>query len=78
VLLRGSQLLENSFLPRGIENGQLLQYGHAYQLIVRANVKAIDVRAREYCMHAERCKNGNATNRTTQQNVNFFIDHYCK
>jgi hypothetical protein len=35
VLLRGSQLLENSFLPCGIENGQLLQYGHAHQLSIK-------------------------------------------
>ena len=38
VLLRCSRLLESSFLPRSIENGWLLQYGHAYQLSVLANV----------------------------------------
>ncbi len=32
------------FLSRGIENGQLLQYGHAYQLSVCANVKTMDAR----------------------------------
>jgi hypothetical protein len=56
VLLRGSWLLKSSFLPRGTENGQLLQYGHAYQLSVRAKVKTMD--AREHT--AEQCENGNA------------------
>jgi hypothetical protein len=32
------------FLSHGIENGQLLQYGHAYQLSVCANVKTMDAR----------------------------------
>ena len=36
-----------------IENGQLLQYGDAYQLNDRTNVKTVDAHT------AERCKNGN-------------------
>ena len=39
VELRCSWLLESSFLPHGIKNGQLLLYGHAYQLSICANVK---------------------------------------
>ena len=39
VLLHRLRLPESSFLPRGIENGQLLHYGHAYQLSVCVNVK---------------------------------------
>jgi hypothetical protein len=55
-LLHGSQLLKSLFLPRGIENDQLLQYGHAYQLSGRANVKTTDACART----AEQYENGNA------------------
>jgi hypothetical protein len=58
VLLRGSQSLKSSFLPRGIENGQLLQYGHSYQLSVCANVKTMYMYARACTV--ERCENGNA------------------
>ena len=57
MLLCHSWLPESSFLPRDIENGQLLQYGHAYQLSVCANVKTMDA-----CVlprTAERCDNEN-------------------
>jgi hypothetical protein len=66
VLLRGSQLLENSFLSHGIENSQLLlQYGHAYQLSVQANVKTMESTARM------RNDVKTETHHTMQQNVNF-------
>jgi hypothetical protein len=55
-LLRGSRLLKSLFLPRGIENGQLLQYGHAYQLSGRVNVKMMDARTSAM----EQCENRNA------------------
>ena len=47
-LLCRSWLLESSFLQRGIENGQLLQYGHVYQLSVCANVKTMRVHTPAY------------------------------
>ena len=59
VLLCRSRLPESSFLPHSIENGQLLQYGHAYQLSVCANVKTMDARACVLPRTAERCENGN-------------------
>ena len=45
MLLHAYLLLESSNLPAAIKNGQLLQYGHAYQLNDRANVKTMDARA---------------------------------
>ena len=44
-LLCCSWLLESSFLPRGIENGQLLQYDHAS---ICTNVKTMNVRMCAY------------------------------
>ena len=68
VLLCHSQLPESLFLPRGIENGQLLQYGHAYQLSVCMNVKTMDAHARVLHRTAERCENGNVL--TTKRSCN--------
>ena len=50
VILRCSQLLKSSFLSCGIENGQLLQYGHAYmyQLSVLLERKNTCMRAPAY------------------------------
>ena len=45
MLLRSLLLLEDSF-SHAAENEQLLQYGHAYQLSIRMNVKTIDAHAR--------------------------------
>ena len=47
MLLCRSRLPESSFLPCGIEIGQLLQYSHAYQLSVCVNIKRW-MRARAY------------------------------
>jgi hypothetical protein len=66
------------FLSRGIENGQLLQYGHAYQLSVCANVKTMDARA---CVPAERCENGNDMIPNGSYNGTeryLFIGRYCR
>ena len=59
MLLCHSRLPESSFLPRGIENGQLLQYSHAYQLSVCANVKTMDAHACVLPRTAEQCDNEN-------------------
>ena len=75
VLLRCSRLLESSFLPCGIENGQLLQYGHAYQLSFLMNVKTCIL-----LRTAERCENGNAMHLNDCANkteCKLFIDRYC-
>ena len=45
MLLHRLLLLEDSFFHVA-ENEQLLQYGHAYQLSIRMNVKTIDAHAR--------------------------------
>ena len=59
-----------------IKNGQLLQHGHANQLLI-ANVKMRDA-------HACRLQNGEKTEMfspqndcRTKRNVNFFIGRYC-
>jgi hypothetical protein len=73
VLLRGSRLLKSSFLPRGTENGQLLQYGHAYQLSVRANIKTMYAHA---CILLNGVKTETLSpqnDRATKQNVNFLL-----
>ena len=44
MLLRGSLLLRNPFLPHGNENDQLLQYGYVHQLSIRVSIKRIDAR----------------------------------
>ena len=76
MLFHHSQLPESSFLPRGIENGQLLQYSHAYQLSTCTNVKMMDV-CRAY---SPVLRNGVKTetfspqnNRATELNVNFLL-----
>ena len=48
-LLCRSWLLESSFLPHGIENSQLLQYDHAYQLSFCMNIKTMDMHACRDC-----------------------------
>ena len=53
MLVCCSRFLKNSFLPRGIENGQLLQYGH---LPIKLFCKRKNVHVRT----AEWCENGNA------------------
>ena len=42
-MLRGSLLLESSFLSCGNENDQLIQVGHTYKLSVHVSAKVIDV-----------------------------------
>ena len=73
MLLRGSLLLKSLFFPCGIENDQLLQYSHAYQLSDCVNVKTIDARVRVL-------RNGVKTETfvpqkdcTTKRNVNFLL-----
>jgi hypothetical protein len=73
VLLHGSRLLKSSFLPRGIENGQLLQYGHAYQLSVRGNVKTMYARARVLRNSAKTETLSPQNDRATKRNVNFLL-----
>jgi hypothetical protein len=72
-LLRGSRLLKSLFLPRGIENGQLLQYSHAYQLSGHANVKTMDARARVLWNGTKMEMLSPQNNRTTKWNVNFLL-----
>jgi hypothetical protein len=72
-LLRGSRLLKSLFLPRGIENGQLLQYSHAYQLSGRANMETMDARARVLWNGAKTETLSPRNNRTTERNVNFLL-----
>ena len=59
VLLHCSRLSESLFLPCGIENCQLKQYSHAYQLSVCAKVKTMDVCACVLSRTAERYENRN-------------------
>ena len=80
-LLCRSWLLGCLFLPHGIENGQLLQYGHAYQLRVCTNIIMMDA---QVCVYSCVLHNGMKTetfspqnDRITELNVNFFIDCYC-
>ena len=73
MLLRGSVLLESSFLSRSNENNQLLQYGHTYQLSIRVNVKTIDVHT---CVLWNSVKTETFTHwndRRTKRNVNFLL-----
>jgi hypothetical protein len=73
VLLLGSRLLKSSFLPRGTENSQLLQYGHAYQLSLRANVKTMYARARVLQNGVKTETLSPQNDRGTKRNVNFLL-----
>ena len=63
------------FLPRGIENGRLLQCSHAYQLSVCTNVKTVDAHVCVLPRIAEQCENRNVltSDRTTELNINFLL-----
>ncbi len=73
MLLHGSRLLKSSFLPRSTENGQLLQYGHAYQLSVRANVKTMYARAGVLRNGAKTETLSPQNDRAMKRNVNFLL-----
>ena len=76
MLIHRSRLPESSFLPHGIEKGRLLQYGHAYQLSVCANVKAMDVRVCVLPVPRNSVKTeifSLQNDRTTELNVNFLL-----
>ena len=80
VLLRCSRLLKNSFLPCRIENGQLLQYGHAYLLSVCENTKThvcILLRIHAYCRTVRKRKRYTSKQSYKQNGMLIFIDRYC-
>ena len=56
-----------------IENGQLLQYGHAYQLNNRTNVKTMDMRTRVLRNDAKTETFAPQNDRATEWNVNFLL-----
>ena len=59
--------------PRGIENGQLLQYGQAYQLNYRMNVKMMAVRMCVLRNSAKTETFAPQNNRAMERNVNFLL-----
>ena len=56
-----------------IENGQLLQYGHAYQLNDRTNVKTMDARMRVLRNGAKMETFAPQNDRATERDVNFLL-----
>ena len=55
-----------------IENGQLLQYGHAYQLNDRVNVKMMDAHVRVLRNSVKTETVISQNHRATEQKVNFY------
>ena len=56
-----------------IENGQLLQYGHTYQLNDHTNVKTMDARTRVLRNGAKTETFAPQNDRATERNVNFLL-----
>jgi hypothetical protein len=61
------------FFPRGTENSQFLQYRHAYQLGVHANVKTMYAHARVLWNGVKMETLSHKSDRATKQNVNFLL-----